>query len=228
MNSAKPFGDPKTARIFIIGHDPRLQKSAAEAEFVFFLEYLSKPRSKYGPHASKYDLAKAVWEYISYLADKKVPLEELYVTNLCNEFLPHVHGSGTVLIPDYHARLGMETIQQVIEGGKFKVILPMAVQPFYHLCRLGFIDEDSELVKSFVSSARPSPSKAEQGLYAQSGKAPFLKVCGRRFQHHGIPVVPILHIKQWDKTGPKSRMVKYTEPMRGARREVMAALVDVR
>jgi hypothetical protein len=32
MNTTHPFGDPKTASIFVIGHDPRLQNSRAEAE----------------------------------------------------------------------------------------------------------------------------------------------------------------------------------------------------
>ena len=51
----------------------------------------------------------------------------------------------------------------------------------------------------------------------QSGRAPFLAVCGRRFHHRGVPVVPIVHVKQWPL---KPKMVKYTEPMQRAALEI--------
>jgi hypothetical protein len=94
----------------------------------------------------------------------------------------------------------------------------MALQTFYHLCHWGFIDEkDSELIVQFVAGARPRPAKAEQGIYTQSGSAPFLAVCGQRFHHRGVPVVPIVHVRQWPL---KPRMVRYTEPMERAALEI--------
>ena len=125
-----------------------------------------------------------------------MPLEELYVTNLCNEFLERTPGSGTVLIPDDLAHHGVEQIAQAVTLGQFKVILSMAVQTFYHLCHWGFIDEKSELIERFLAGARPRQKKAGQGIYVQSGKAPFLTVCGQRFHHQSVPVVPIVHVKQ--------------------------------
>ncbi len=51
MKSVKPFGDPKKATILVIGHDPRLQTSFAEAETAFFMDLLEKYQIKpsYGP-----------------------------------------------------------------------------------------------------------------------------------------------------------------------------------
>lgn len=221
MKRVKPFGDVRTATIMVIGHDPRLQISQAEAEVAFFLDYLQRPPPAARSEAKKYGLAKGLWDYVSELAGRHVSLAELYVTNLCNEFLNHTPGSGTVLIPDEKAQRGVEEIAQTVSAGRFKVILPMAVQPFYHLCRLGFLDEDSELVKRFVAGARPRPAKAEHGMYVQSGRAPFLEVCGFRFHHHGVPVVPIVHVKQWPL---KPRLVTYTEPMHRARGAIQGAL----
>lgn len=221
MSTAKPFGDLDTATILVIGHDPRLQHSQAEAEYAFFFGCLAGPRPTYGPSAATYDLAKAVWDYVSELAGCQVPLEALYVTNLCNEFLEHKPGSGTVLIPDELARCGAEQIAQTVAAGQFKVILPMAVQTFYHLCRWGFIDEASDLVEHFVAGARPRKTAAGQGVYKPSREAHFLAVCGQRFHHQGVPVVPILHVKQWPL---KAKMVKYTEPMQRAQQQVCAAL----
>jgi hypothetical protein len=97
------------------------------------------------------------------------------------------------------------------------VILPMAVQTFYHLCHLGFIDEDSEVVRRFIHAACPRTAGAAQGLYVQSGKAPFLAVCGRRFHHRGVPVVPIVHVKQWPL---RPRATRYAEPMARAQQEI--------
>jgi hypothetical protein len=224
MKAVRPFGDVRTATILAIGHDPRLQRSQAEANIAFFLDYLGHPYPTSRSEARKHDLAKALWEYINELAGHTVPLAELYVTNLCNEFLDHTPGSGTVLIPDDKAQLGVEQITQAATAGDFELILPMAVQPFYHLCRLGFLDEDSQMVKGFLAGARPRPDKAAKGIYIQSGRAPFLEVCGQRFHHRGVPVVPAVHVKQWP-LGP--RMPRYAEPMQRANDQVRAALRDL-
>lgn len=221
MNAVKPFGDLETAIILVIGHDPRLQHSQAQAEFAFFLDYLTRPRPRLTSEASKFGLAKAVLDYVSELAGRDVALSELYVTNLCNQFIDHVPGSGTVLIPDALARQGVEQIGRTVAAGHFKTVLPMAVQTFYHLCRLGFLDEHSDLLARFVARAPPRANRAAQGLYVQSGKAPFLAVCGELFHHCGVSVVPIVHVKQWPLG---KRMVKYREPMERARGHVRAAL----
>ena len=218
MSTVKPFGDINSATVLVIGHDPRLQRSQAEAQVAFFMDYLARPRPAHRAEARKYGLARAVWEYVNSLAGRHVPLADLYVTNLCNEFLDHIPGSGTVLIPDDVAKRGVEQIAQTVAAGHFKCILPMAVQPFYHLCHWGFIDEkDSESIAQFVAGARPRASKAAQGIYKQTGTAPFLPVCGRRLHHRGVPVVPVVHVKQWPLN---LRMVRYTEPMQRAQQEI--------
>ncbi len=228
MKTAKPFGDVNTATILIIGHDPRLQHSQAEAGFAFFFDYLLCPRPRVPSEAKKYDLAQAVWGYVNDLAGRIehcVSLSELYVTNLGNEFLEHKPGSGTVLIPEHLARRGVEQIAQIVADGHFKVILPMAVQPFYHLCRLGFVEGDSELLAHFMAEACPRAFEAEQGIYEPTGKAPFLAVCGEKFSYCGVPVVPIVHVKQWPL---QQRMVKYVKPMRNAKQNIQAAIKTTR
>jgi hypothetical protein len=219
MKAVKPFGNLDTATILVIGHDPRLQRSLAEAEEAFFFDYLTRPRPSHRPEARKYDLAQAVWDYVGHLTGREIALTELYVTNLCNEFLPPQ--SGTILIPEAQARRGVEQIKQIVESGRFRVILPMSNQVFYHLCQLNFIDEDSELVSRFIQAARPQPGKARQGIYQQSRPRSFLIVCGQKFYHRSVPVVPILHIKQWPL---KKRFGKYKEPMQQAQKQVQSAL----
>ncbi len=216
MTTVQPFGDPKRASIFVIGHDPRLQRSKAEAQFAFFFEYLLEKRPTSRSEVQKYDLAKKVWDYMIHLAGREVPLESLYVTNLCNEFLPPTNERGTVLIPDGLAEQGLSSIEQAIAQGQFRVILPMSQQVNYHLARLGFLDEKNERTQAFVKGASPKPG---QGVYVSTGKAPFLKMCGQRFHHQGAPVIPILHVKQWAMQGKGTR---YQEAMEMAKGEVSA------
>lgn len=62
MSTVRPFGDPTIASILVIGHDPRLQNSLAEAEKAFSFEHLEKYSSRptSGPDARKYDLAYVI------------------------------------------------------------------------------------------------------------------------------------------------------------------------
>ena len=221
MTAARPFGDLNSATILVIGHDPRLQRSRAEAEVVFFFDYLTRARPAARAEAKKYELAEAVQKYVSELAGREVSLAELYVTNLCNELLAHIPNSGTVLIPDEQAQRGVEEINQIVAASRFKVILPMSLQTFYQLCHWRFIDETSEVLTQFIQAARPAPKKAKLGLYQQSGQAPFLTVCGQRFHHQGVPVIPILHVKQWPL---RPRMQRYTDLMQQAQWQIQTLL----
>jgi hypothetical protein len=226
MPSAKPFGDIYKATILIIGHDPRLRTSLSETEQVFFLDYLNKFDSppSYGPNKKKYELAHAIWDYIDHLAKQHMPLDKLYMTNLCNQFLPSIHGQGTVLIPDELAQQGVEAIRKAARQGHFRVIVPMSVQTFYHLCRCGFLDEkQNDILHAFLRDAQPSSIKAAQGIYVTKGQAPFLNVCGHRFHHQGIPVIPVVHIKQWPL---KARFVRYIIPMQNAQEEISTTLEE--
>ena len=63
----------------------------------------------------------------------------------------------------------------------------------------------------------PRAPQAGQGIDEQTDNAPFLAVCGRRFHHRGVPLVPIVHVKQWPLN---PRMVRYTEPMQRAQQEI--------
>ena len=196
----RPFGDPATARVFVVGHDPRLQRSEAQAETVFFLDYLEPGRPTFGPEAAKYDLASATAQYVEYLTGGIVPLSEMYFTNLCNEFLPHPEGGGTVLIPDEVADRGIAHIEKALAHGKAQVIIPMSLQVFYHLARSGFVAMEQGEREPFLRKAAPKPGDALRGAYVQSRTGAFLEVCGRQFWHADVPVVPVLHVKSWSSS----------------------------
>jgi hypothetical protein len=213
MVETKPFGDRSTAPILIIGHDPRLQRSRAEAETAFYLDYLARPCPGRRSEARKYELAQALLNYVRDLAGRHLAVENLFVTNLCNEFLDRPSVTGTIFIPDEYARRGVERIAEHVTHGAFRLIMPMAHQTFYNLCRLGFLDEKSELVQRFVQQSTPRSTAASQGIYQPVTSGAFLNGCGRLFHHRSIPVVPILHVKQWPL---RSTAARYAQPMQRA------------
>ena len=197
----RPFGDPGQARVFIIGHDPRLQRSDTRAATVFFLDYLERGRATQKSEAAKYDLASAAVGYIQYLTGGEVAPTQMYFTNLCNEFLPHAPKGGTVLMPDEVADRGIAEIEKALAHGKPEVIIPMSLQVFYHLARTRFVAMEEEQRRGFLRKAGPKPRDADRGAYVQSKSKAFMDVCGERFLHGGIPVVPVLHVKAWPLRG---------------------------
>lgn len=222
--ACRPFGDPKTAQVFVIGHDPRLQRSDAQAETVFFLDYLDRPKPSVGSEARKYELAEAAVEYVRELTGGQVPLEQMYFTNLCNEFLPHPQRGGTVLIPDHVADRGLAEILRALDQGRPRVIIPMSLQVFYHLARSGFVEMDEGKREAFLRRAAAKPVDRARRAYVQSSPRAFLDVCGRQFLHRDTPVVPVVHVKAWPVRGS---FLAYQSAMQNAAANIRRALAPV-
>jgi hypothetical protein len=221
MSKAEPWGNLRTASIMVIGHDPRLKDSMAEAEHAFFFDYLEHERPTYGPDGAKYDLAFGVWKYVEALAGRSTELDELFVTNLCNRLVAPPQTRGVVLIPDDLAQEGVCDLEAALGEGHFRLIIAMAMQSFYHLGRLRFIHDRHDLVNWYVEKARPKPSMARKGVYAPVATGPFLRVCGVRFHHGTTPTVPVVHISALPLKG---NSLPYVEPMKAAQREIRAIL----
>ncbi len=212
MSSCKPYGDVSKAKVLVIGHDPRLQRSEAQAQYAFFLDYLEKPIPLSPAEKRKYGLASSVVSYIRYLTGSALLLQDIYFTNLCNEFLKHPYGGGTLLITEGLANRGVAKIERTLLQGTFKLILSMTPQVFYHLVRTGFVANIDESLIEFLSKARPSELAKQRKAYQPSGRSPFLTVCGGKYYYHNdqIPIIPIVHVKQWPLN---SRMAPHYDPL---------------
>jgi hypothetical protein len=199
MDSCRPFGNTGKARILVIGHDPRLQRSDAQAQYAFFLNHLEQPRPTRPSERHKYDFAFSVVNYVQYLGGPSVTLEDMFFTNLCNEFLKRPIAGGTVLITDNAAERGAQAIEGILSRRSFKVILSMAPQVLYHLVRLGFVANPDENLLAFLRTARPSQAAIARKAYVPVGRSPFLRVCGKKYYHRsdGVPLIPVVHVKQW-------------------------------
>jgi|GEM_PF-676603 len=197
-NRCKPYGNLATAKVLVIGHDPKLQTGSTRAEFTFFMDYMEECRPATTSERAKHDLALCTYCYIKTLTGRSASFEDIYFTNLCNQFLER-NGKGTILIQCSIADQDIQEIEEILNKGSFEVILPMAQQVFYHLVRKGFVEgASSENLATFLKKSQPRQKAAEQGIYVPVGAAAFVDVCGNRYTHRsGIPIVPILHVKQW-------------------------------
>ena len=112
----KPFiKDKSKAKVLVIGHDPRLQKSDNIADKSFYADYFFKPIPTKKSERAKYNLASNLFSYIGWLTNYKYTRDNIYITNLCNESLPHPDKKGkTVLIPEHMAKEGIEEIKKII------------------------------------------------------------------------------------------------------------------
>jgi len=199
MSSCKPYGDPAKAEILVIGHDPRLQRSKTEAQYVFFMDYLERPRPSGIAEKTKYDFADSVYSYIKDLTGNKPPLslKNIYFTNLCNTFLDRPNNKGVILIPNDLADEGIREIEHTLDDGHFKVIVPMALQVFYHLVRTEFAKNGLvNNLGAFLAQSHPLYDEAKRGLYKAAVDRSFLLVCGLTYYHKKTPVVPILFVNQ--------------------------------
>jgi hypothetical protein len=223
QTAVQPFGDLSTANMLVIGHDPTLQNSLARAEHAFFLEWLGRKATNRA-EASQRRFAGRLRDYINWLAGREVPLADLYVTNLCNDFLNR-QGQGVIYIPEIKARSGVSALEALVDKGKFKIILPMAEQTFFWLCELGFVSGPALRVEGYLVDARPQPGWAAKGLYRKTRGTPFVDVCGHEFKHRNTAVVPILHLNGWQRQ-LSSRWQKYVPGMQRAQAAVQRLLAD--
>jgi hypothetical protein len=199
--ATKPYGDPARASVLLIGHDPRLQQSDTVAPYSLFADYHFRPKPTKGSESAKYDLAAAVFGMVGWLTGDGVRADEVVVTNLCNQTLPHAPKGRTVLIPEAQAACGIAELHSLLSGSSIRVIIAMSQQVNYWLQLLGFCAANP----AFLEAAQPSASGVANDLpfYQQRKPGAFTIVCGRRHEGPGgVPVFPVVHVKSWPLEGP--------------------------
>ncbi len=194
-------GDLNKAKVLVIGHDPRLQGSNTLAGSAFFADYYFKPIPVQRSEYAKYKLAEAVFSYICYLTSYKYSSDQIVLTNLCNDALPHAPMGKTVYIPEEKARQGISQIHNILNRSDIEVIFAMSIQSNYWLQKLGFYPAVDEFI--FKTEPRAKGVDSELPYYEPvvRGKA-FTLICGKQYiTNEGRSVFPILHIKNWPLRG---------------------------
>lgn len=183
-------------KALLIGHDPRLQKSDTQAEYVLFANYYFDKTIKDRSFKSKCGLAESAFNQITNITNGKIIPEEIYVTNLCNSALPHAPKGKTVYIPEDQAIAGVENIRRIIEENpSIEYIFPMSLQVNYWLQKLGLYDSKDDFVEK--SSPKSNGIQNEPPYYEPKEKSTFLMICGNNYHVSAgtQTVIPILHAK---------------------------------
>jgi len=191
----QPYGNLKIAKVLVIGHEPRLQNSESIPEYSFYADYFFSEEPKSGPEKRKYGLAKSLYEYLDWLTSGKYKPEQFYITNLTNRALDRKEDGKTVLINTDYAQEGVFLIRDLAHNNNFDLIFAMSLQPNYWLQLFGACNYDEE----FMRMAEPKDLNSD---YQPKEKECFKKICGKQFDANGIPLFPILHVKQYSLKGP--------------------------
>ncbi len=199
--NVRDWGDIEKAKILVIGHDPRLRDSDTIAEYCFFANYYFKEKLTSNSDKRKYALANNTFEQILYLTNNKYCVRDIFLTNLCNEELPHAPRNKTVLIPYEKARQGLSHILKILEKGKIEYIFTLSLQVNYWLQKLKFYNAE----KDFLEAAEPKQKGVDnsQPFYEPMRPKSFQLICGNVYnsQDRRYKVIPILHPKNYPLTG---------------------------
>jgi hypothetical protein len=188
----------ETARALVIGHDPRLKNSDTIAQYALFADYFFKEVPSNTSEKRKYGLAKATFEHIKYLTFNKIKPETVYITNLCNESLPHAPKNRMVYIPMEKAMEGVRNINKILrENPSIEYLFPMSLQVNYWLQKLEFYTPNQE----FLMSTEPHKKGLmnEPKYFQPKNNRTFLLICGNIYSQldGNTKVLPILHSIQF-------------------------------
>jgi|SRR5271157_77754 len=196
---------PKTptaeSRVLVIGHDPRLRDSDALANHAFFADLFFKPIPTRGSEFAKYGLAKAIYAYIEELTSYRYTANQLVLTNLCNDLLPHAPKGKVVLIPQAQAEEGLADLQRLISLARFELIFAMSEQVNYWLHALGFCVSRGNFQQK--SAPKERGVQHEPPFYEPREPRAFQSIAYLRHKTTvGIPAYPIVHVRSWPLRGP--------------------------
>jgi hypothetical protein len=200
LMETKIYGDPITAKVLVIGHDPRLQESSTIAPYCFFADYYFHPIPTKSNERAKYDLAAALFAYIRWLTSDHYTDTQVVITNLCNTALPHAPSGRTVYIPEQEASIGLHVIRDILAKNSVEIIFAMSLQVNYWLQYLGLYGS----VPTFLQGARPKQKGTQNILpyYEPAKSSMFPLICGNKYMADDrIPLYPVLHVKNWPLKG---------------------------
>jgi len=203
MNSnleTKVWGDPIKAKVLVVGHDPRLQRSSTIADYCFFADYYFKPRPSKRNELKKYQLAGSLFSYIRELTGGYFHDDEIIITNLCNKALPPTPPNRTVYIPRDKAEDGLRNIKALLKVSNIHLIFAMSQPVNYWLQKLKFYAANP----AFLEAAEPKENgvNSDAPYYEPKRAGAFKMIFGQKYVADGQYILfPILHVKAYPLKG---------------------------
>jgi hypothetical protein len=186
------------SKALLIGHDPRLKNSDTIAQYALFADYYFKEVPLNTSEKRKYGLANATFEHIKYLTNNKIKPEAVYITNLCNESLPHAPKDRMVYIPIDKAMEGLDCINKILgENPAIEYVFPMSLQVNYWLQKLGFYTSNNDFLK--LTEPHEKGLLNNPQYFKPRINRTFQLICGNIYsQKDGhLKILPILHSIQF-------------------------------
>ena len=147
--------------------------------------------------------SRNLFNHLTFVTLNSVKPSEMYITNLCNDYITPAPKGKRVFIPEEKAIKGLSHIEWVLEQNpSIKYVLSMSLQTNYWLQKLEFYGDD----EAFVYGAQPRHKGLEslEDPYYQpvDGKV-FRSICGNIYDAKKFPVkvIPILSAKNYPLRG---------------------------
>jgi len=195
---SKDLKAAETAKILIIGEDSNLQWTDTATEYAMFADYFFRPFPEDHGERSRNVEAQNLYHHILFLTNDKFRPEEMYVTNLCNDYVMPPAKGKRVLIPEEKALKGLEHIKWVLEQNpSIEFIFAMSLQTNYWLQKLGFYGGD----ESFLHGAQPRSVGMEciEPFYQPVDGKALRSIIGQTYNATApnVKLIPILPVKDF-------------------------------
>lgn len=186
------------AKILIIGEDSNLQWTDTVTEFAMFADYYFRPFPEDHGERSRNVEAQNLYHHILFLTNDLFKAEEIYVTNLCNDYVQPPTKGKRVLIPEEKADKGFAHIKWILEQNpSIEYIFAMSLQTNYWLQKLGLYGGD----ETFLHGAQPRRVGMECiEPYYQPVEAKALRsIIGQIYDTtvRGVKIIPVLPTKDF-------------------------------
>ena len=186
------------AKILVIGEDSNLQWTDTATEYAMFADYYFRPFPEDHGERSRNVEAQNLYHHILFLTNDLFKPEEMYVTNLCNDYVQPPAKGKRVFIPEEKAVKGLAHIKWILEENpSIKYVFAMSLQTNYWLQQLGFYGGD----ETFLHGAQPRRVGIEciEPFYQPVDGKAFRTIIGQIYDTTvpDVKVIPILPAKDF-------------------------------
>lgn len=196
---SKDLKPAEPAKLLVIGEDSNLQWSDTATQIAMFADYYFRSFPEDHGERSRNVEARNLFAHISFVTNDFAKPAEVYVTNLCNDYVTPSPKGKRVFIPEEKAIKGVSHIEWVLEQNPtIEYVLAMSLQTNYWLQKLGFYGGD----EAFIQGAQPRRKgleDLEEPFYQPVDGKIFQTICGNSYEakNHSVKVIPILAAKSY-------------------------------
>lgn len=205
---SKDLKPTKPAKILVVGEDSNLQWSETATEVAMFADYYFRPFPKDDGERSRNVEARDLFSQISFVTLNSVKPEEVYVTNLCNDYVTPSPKGKRIFIPEEKAQKGLSHIEWILqENPTIEYVLVLSMQSNYWLQKLGFYGGDEVFLQGAQPRRKGLQDMTKPFYQPVDGKA-FRSVCAKVYDalKHPIKVIPLLAAKDYPLKGKNEEL----------------------